>query len=263
MVKNSTRFSIITIVYNGYYCIKKTIDSVVNQSYTNYEYIIVDGNSKDDTLKICEEHKDSISKIISEPDNGLYDAMNKGIDNASGDYIIFMNCDDTFYDELVLEKVATSIEANNQPDFIYGDAIEVSEDESQQFLKKARSNKWIWYGMFTHHQAMFYKMDIINTNNLKYDLQYKIAADYAFTANFLKYCNSFLYLDFVFCGFKQGGLAYSSADIALKEHISIKKNIININPLKLNLFILYYHLLKVLRYKFFSIYKILRYAKSK
>jgi putative colanic acid biosynthesis glycosyltransferase len=255
------KFSIITIVYNGRNCIKKTIESVVNQSYTNYEYLIIDGSSKDDTLKICEEHKCNITKIISEPDKGLYDAMNKGIDNANGDYIIFMNCDDTFYDELVLEKVALAIEANKHPDFIYGDAIEVSEDESQQFLKKARSHKYIWYGMFTHHQAMFYKLDIIKKNNLKYDLQYKIAADYAFTAKYLKYCQSFLYLNFVFCGFKQGGISNINAKDSLDELIKIKKEILNYTKLGLQIFRIYHKILYILRYKFFIIYKYLRYKR--
>lgn len=254
-------FSVITIVYNGENCIKKTIDSVVSQTYKNYEYIIIDGSSKDDTLKICDQHKEKVSKIMSEPDEGLYDAMNKGIDNANGDYIIFMNCDDTFYDEFVLEKVAQAIKTNNRPDFIYGDAIEVSEDESQQFLKKSRPHNWIWYGMFTHHQAMFYKMNIIKNNNLNYDLEYKIAADYAFTSNYLKYCQSFLYLDFIFCGFKQGGISNINAKSSLEELLKIKKEILNYTRLELKLFRMYHKILYILRYKFFTIYKYLRYQR--
>jgi len=257
------KFSIITVVYNGINCIKKTIESVVNQTYNNYEYIIVDGNSQDNTLEVCEQYEGKISKIISEPDKGLYDAMNKGIENSTGDYIIFMNCDDTFYDEFVLEKVANEIKKNNMPDFVYGDAIEVSKDETQKFLKKARSRKMIWYGMFTHHQAMFYKTDIIKQNHLRYDLKYKIAADYAFTAGFLKHCSSYLYLDFVFCGFKQGGLSSGHHDLNFQQLIEIKQNIIGL-PLPLIKLILF--LQKILVYfkqNFSPLYNYLRYKNVK
>ena len=258
-MKELIKFSIITIVYNGTNCIKKTINSVVNQAYNNYEYIIVDGNSKDNTLEICEQYEGKISKIISEPDKGLYDAMNKGIENASGEYIIFMNCDDTFYDNQVLEKVAQGIEDNNHPDFIYGDAIEVSEDETQEFLKKARNHKMIWYGMFTHHQAMFYKLEIIKKNNLKYDPQYKIAADYAFTASYLKYCESFLYLEFVFCGFKQGGLSSGNHQKTFDEVKQIKKQILKLSSLKIWLIIFSQSVILKFKKRFLWIYNYLRY----
>lgn len=259
----NTKFSIVTIVYNGENCIKKTINSVINQTYDNYEYIIIDGNSKDNTLYICNEYKEKISKIVSEPDKGLYDAMNKGINNATGDYIIFMNCDDIFYDDLVLEKVAIAIEANNYPDFIYGDAIEVSEDETQQFLKKARSHKWIWYGMFTHHQAMFYKMENIKKNNLKYDVQYKIAADYAFTANYLKHCNSFSYLNFIFCRFKQGGLSSGNHDLNFSQLIDIKHNIIGLPIIVIKFILFIQKKLVYFRQNFSSTYNFIRFRNVK
>jgi len=263
MNTKTIKFTIITVVYNGENCIKKTIDSIISQTYKDYEYIIVDGSSKDRTINICKEYKKHITKVISEPDKGLYDAMNKGIENASGDYIIFMNCDDTFYDEKVLEKVAKGIEENNYPDFIYGDAIEVSEDETQQFLKKARSHKWIWYGMFTHHQAMFYKVDIIKENNLRYDLQYKIAADYAFTANYLKNCKSFLYLDFVFCGFKQGGLSSNNHKLNFKHLIEIKKEIIGLSPLQIWIILSVQKFLVFFRNNFGALYSLLRFKNVK
>lgn len=253
------KFSIITVVYNGQNCIKKTIDSVFNQSYNNYEYIIIDGNSKDDTLKICEEHKEKITKIVSEPDKGLYDAMNKGIENASGDYIIFMNCGDTFYDEFVLEKVAQAIEMNNRPDFVYGDAIEVSEDETQKFLKKARSHKFIWYGMFTHHQAMIYKLKIVKDNKLLYNLKYRIGADYAFTAEYLKYCRKILKLNLPICLFKQGGSSFVSYKEGIKDQWFIRKNILKINWLgRLAIFLIHF-LIIIIRRKFPCIYNFLRF----
>ena len=262
MKNKKIRFSIVTIVYNGENCIKKTIESLVNQTYGNYEYIIVDGLSKDSTLNICHQYKDNISKIISEPDKGLYDAMNKGIENATGDYIIFINCDDTFYDELVLEKVAQAIDVNNHPDFIYGDAVEVSEDESKQFLKRSRNHKMIWYGMFTHHQAMFYKVDIIKEYNLRYDLQYKIAADYALTANYLKYCKSFLYLDIVFCGFKQGGVSSVNTDKTALELYDIKTNILGLHKIQIFFILTVQKILNFIRKKFTGLYNLLRFKNA-
>lgn len=262
-MQSKIKFSIVTIVYNGSACIGKTIDSIVNQTYDNYEYIIIDGNSKDNTLELCYEYKNKITKIVSEPDKGLYDAMNKGIEQATGDYIIFMNCDDTLYDELVLEKVASEINKNHMPDFVYGDAIEVSEDGAQEFLKKSRNHKMIWYGMFAHHQAMFYKMNVIKLNNIKYDLQYKIAADYALTANFFKYCDSYLYLDFVFCGFKQGGISMKDANNISSELFAIKKHIIGLNKFQIGLILILQKGLLYFRNNFNTIYNFIRFKNIK
>ena len=90
------KFSIVTVAYNSSLSIKKTIESVVNQTYKNIEYIIIDGNSEDNTLEICNQYKNKIDKLISQPNAGVYGNMNKGISYISGDYLIFMNCDDTF-----------------------------------------------------------------------------------------------------------------------------------------------------------------------
>jgi Glycosyltransferases involved in cell wall biogenesis len=98
------RFSIITVTYNAEKVIEKTIQSIVGQTYKNYEYIIIDGASKDSTLAIIDKYRDNVNKLISEPDKGLYDAMNKGIAAASGDYLCFLNAGDIFHERILFSK---------------------------------------------------------------------------------------------------------------------------------------------------------------
>ena len=117
---DNLKISIITIVYNREKTIKDTINSVLNQTYKNIEYIIIDGKSTDSTLNIVNSYKDKISKIISEKDDGLYDALNKGINLATGDIIGFIHSDDFYIDNFVIEKVANEFKKNN-PDTLFAD----------------------------------------------------------------------------------------------------------------------------------------------
>jgi putative colanic acid biosynthesis glycosyltransferase len=226
------KFSIITIVYNGENCIEETLDSVLNQSYKSYEYIIVDGLSKDKTLEICYNYKDNITKIISEPDNGLYDAMNKGIKLATGDYILFLNCGDTFFDKYTLEHVVRELNnLENLPDLIYGDSIEVDQ-KNILLYKKARDYHLIKFGLFTHHQSIFYKLECIKNSDLSYNLNYKIGADYDFTVKFLLTCKNVLYVNFPICKFKQGGFSSKKWFTGLIEQFLIRKKALNVNILE-------------------------------
>ena len=110
----SIKISIITINYNDAKGLYKTIQSVINQSFDNYEFIIIDGGSTDDSLTIIDQYKTKIDYFISEPDTGVYNAMNKGIKIAKGEYLIFMNSGDGFYDENVLSKVTAFKETKRQ-----------------------------------------------------------------------------------------------------------------------------------------------------
>lgn len=169
-------FSIITITRNHKSGLMKTAQSIHNQTYQNFEWIIIDGASSDGTGDDFINYR--AAKIISEPDKGIYDAMNKGIDKATGDYLIFMNAGDVFASSDVLEKIDPLTKSH--PHFIYGDSRE------DKYYKAARSHRKINWGMFTHHQAMFYNRKDLGL--LRYDLNYKIAADYDLTLRFL---NSF------------------------------------------------------------------------
>ena len=124
-------FSIITVTYNAAATIEVTLISVRQQTYRHLEHLIIDGASKDNTLYIINKYKDDTIKVISEPDKGLYDAMNKGIQMASGDYLCFLNAGDTFHEADTLEKIANSIPTtpNAQfPSILYGETAIVNTD---------------------------------------------------------------------------------------------------------------------------------------
>ena len=125
------KISIITATYNSGKTIRDTLSSVLNQSYKNYELIIKDGGSNDNTVEICREYENIFEgrlKVISEPDKGIYDAMNRGIDNASGDIVGILNSDDFYTSDDILDRIAKEFSANKDLDAIYGDIHFVSPD---------------------------------------------------------------------------------------------------------------------------------------
>jgi len=218
-------FSVITITRDNKIGLQKTAVSIQNQTYQNFEWIIIDGASTDGTQNDFSKY--SLAKIISEPDNGIYDAMNKGIKLATGDYLIFMNGGDIFASSNVLEKISNV--ASTQPDFIYGDSREDNHD------KRARSHQKINWGMFTHHQAMFYNRK--GLSGLRYDVNYKIAADYDLTLRFL---NSFpldggrsgwgwkdnpkiSYIPTPICVFETGGVSQTNAKLGRDEQFQSRQ----------------------------------------
>jgi len=204
----SILFSVITITRNNLDGLRRTHESIAAQSYTNYEWIVIDGASHDGTEAYLKTTNDL---SVSEPDHGIYDAMNKGIDRAQGEYLIFMNAGDVFAEPNTLEQLSQNIDA----DFIYGDA---REDAS---YKTARPHKKITYGMFTHHQSMIYKRATIGT--LRYDINYKIAADYKFTLEFLQRAQKISYRPLPICIFEQGGLSQKQVRLGRIEQFSIRR----------------------------------------
>lgn len=210
-------FTIITVTRNNRDGLKRTAQSVKSQSFEGYEWIIIDGASTDGTKELLL----SLNALsISEPDDGIYDAMNKGIKRANGFFVIFMNAGDTFADEHTLLNIASYIEeVQETPDFIYGDALEQLNDDKTAY-KKARPYSKAKTGMFTHHQAMIYRHDKIDT--LRYDTAYKIAADYKFTLQYLENCSTVLYAPFPICLFEQGGLSQQNADQGRQEQSTIR-----------------------------------------
>lgn len=206
-------FSVITITFNNRDGLHKTAVSVQSQTYSDVEWIIIDGHSTDGTRDDFINY--SSAKVLSEPDQGIYDAMNKGIDRATGDYIIFMNAGDMFANENILNELSKFCAGT--PDFIYGDAME------DNHLKRARPHSKINWGMFTHHQAMFYNR--LSLADMRYDLRYKIAADYDLTLRVLKRARHVVYAPIPVCIFETGGVSQTNADIGRNEQfISRQKN---------------------------------------
>jgi glycosyltransferase involved in cell wall biosynthesis len=169
------KLSVITIVYNNAKDIERTMLSVLEQTYTNIEYIVVDGASTDGTLTILKNYEIRLSKLISEKDKGIYDAMNKGLAYATGDYVLFMNSGDEIYEPQTVEKVFST-----QPDadIYYGETEMYDEDwKSLGQRRHAAPEQFNWrsfaYGMSVSHQAIYIRRSITEP----YDHQYNLSAD--------------------------------------------------------------------------------------
>jgi len=165
--------SVVTVVFNDVKNIEKTLLSVIGQQYPNLEYIVIDGGSTDGTVEVIKKYESLIDHWISESDRGIYDAMNKGIDLASGEWINFMNANDMFYKETTIIDVFKSRPAD--VDFIYGGIIMRHKDKDE-YIGTHRPLDEIWKGMPFCHQALFSKTALLRQN--KFSLKNKISSDY-------------------------------------------------------------------------------------
>ena len=176
------KISIITATYNSASTIKDTIESILGQTYTDFEHIIVDGLSKDNTLEIVKSYEDKYNgrlKIISEKDSGLYDAMNKGVKNAAGDVIGILNSDDVYADETVLEKIAEKFKETNC-DATYGNLIYMDETMQKPVrFWKEKPNGELEKGWQIAHPTLYLTKAAYQKVG-GYNLKYRIAADYDF-----------------------------------------------------------------------------------
>lgn len=194
--------SIITVVYNGEKYLEETIQSVINQTYENVEYIIIDGGSTDGTFDIIKKYEDQIDYWVSEKDKGIYDAMNKGIDIASGEWINFMNAGDWFYANDVLKTVFNNLNFQNI-DVMYGDTLFKYQNYFKQ--KNNIKLKYFWLEMPFSHQSTFISTKI--HKRYKYDLKQSIAAD--FKLFYLMYIEhkSFKYIENIISIMEPNGLS--------------------------------------------------------
>ena len=182
------KFSIITVTYNAGKVLEDTIQSVITQTYKNVEYIIVDGKSTDGTMDIVNRYREHIHTIVSEPDKGLYDAMNKGIDLATGDYLCFLNAGDELHEDDTLQLIVHSLNGEKElPDVIYGETAIV--DEEGHFLRMRRLStpehltwKSFQHGMLVCHQAFMPRRDLA----VKYNLKYRFSADFDWCIRIMK-----------------------------------------------------------------------------
>lgn len=232
------KISIITVCYNSASTIEKTILSVAGQSYKNIEYLIVDGNSRDNTLEIVKKHEDKITKWISESDKGLYDAMNKGIEMATGDLIGILNSDDVFNNESVLEEVA-DFHKKNTIDASVGNILQYKENGKiiRLYSSKFWSPQKLRIGFMPPHPSIFFKKDLFN-NLGNYELGFKIGADYELiTRFFLKNNISWKYSGITTTAMLVGGLSSSgsvSYSLITKEiQKALSMNNIKFSPMKI------------------------------
>ncbi|MFD2569946.1 glycosyltransferase family 2 protein [Spirosoma soli] len=229
--------SIITITYNAERFLERTILSLAAQETTNYEYIIVDGASKDGTLDIIKRHEHLITNWVSEPDKGLYDAMNKGLHRATGNYVWFMNAGDELHDAQTLPKLLAQIKATSS-DIYYSDALFVRDDGSTVGLRSQvtphtlpRNLTWrdMALGMKVCHQAFVAKQSIAPdypTDNLSADLDWEIRC--------LKAAKRIEYVPFILCKYLIGGLSVQQHRRSLTDRFNVLVTHFGLLPTLLN-----------------------------
>lgn len=223
-MKLPSLFSVISVCLNDQKGLEKTYLSIRQQTWIDFEWIVVDGASKDGTVSFLENLDEPYLHWMSEPDDGLYDAMNKGIEKASGEYLLFLNAGDELATPDVLAKVADVIETKDHPDLIYGNTYERTAD-GQLLHKQSGPHQRIWYGMFAHHQSIFYKRSTVG--NLRYRLEYPICSDYAFTGEVLSRSTNIVQLPFEVAIFAQGGLSSHSFYPGEKDYWRIKRDVLH------------------------------------
>jgi glycosyltransferase involved in cell wall biosynthesis len=225
------KISIITVVLDNKSEVEYCINCVLNQSYKNVEYIIVDGGSTDGTVDIIRKYEKSISMWISEPDRGIYDAMNKGIEIASGDVIGFLNADDVYYNSDVLKNIA-SVMNNPNTDACYSDLVYVDKNNLNKVVRYWRSCEFqtgfFSKGRVPAHPTFFARKSIYGRYGT-FDLSYKLAADFELMARFLeRHKIRVKYIPMVSVKMRVGGATNKSLTNIVKQNLEIfrafKKN---------------------------------------
>lgn len=213
-------FSIITITFNAAGTLPATLRSVERQTFTDYEYLIVDGASTDGTVAIA-QHSAAVSSVTSEPDKGLYDAMNKGLRKARGCYLVFLNAGDAFHDPDTLQKIADSIEKTD-PDIVYGETALV--DSERRFISMRRlqaperlSVKSFRMGMLVCHQAFIVRREIAP----EYDLRYRFSADFDWCIRCMQMAKTITHTHEVLIDYLNEGVTTANRKASLQERYEI------------------------------------------
>lgn len=206
------KISIITVCYNADKFLQTTINSIQKQTYKKIEFIIIDGNSKDNTHNIINSNRNIISKILIEKDKGIYDAMNKGLKLATGDFVIFMGAGDEFFKKDIIEIVNKKI---TNPNYLYyGDV----------FIKETNTRYWGKFNSYKLaignicHQAIFYPKCIYK--NINYNLKYRIFADYAYNISLFKSI-PFIYLNEIISFYDYNGISSTTNDLEFKKDVDL------------------------------------------
>jgi glycosyltransferase involved in cell wall biosynthesis len=236
-LEGDVKITIITACYNGAETIEDTIRSVASQTYRNIEHIIVDGNSTDNTMEIVARNRDKVSIVVSEPDDGVYHAMNKGLRLASGDVIGFLNSDDVYVDEHVLDKIA-AIFRDAEVDACYADLIYVERENPQKLVRYWRSRPFspglFKRGWMPAHPTFFVRREIYEKYG-GFDLQFRLQSDFDLTMRLLeKHRIRSVYIPTVLVRMRMGGLTNKSVLNVLRGNLeayrACRKNGLKVTP---------------------------------
>lgn len=216
------KLSVITVTYNAADTLERTLRSVQGQSYGEIEHVIVDGQSKDGTVALIEQFANEGTNWVSEPDKGLYDAMNKAAARATGDYLCFLNAGDTFYSDTTVEEMMRSIPKGTVPDIIYGQTAIV--DNEGEFLHMRRLEapqvlnwKSFKQGMLVCHQAFIVRRTLFEP----YDLGYRFSADFDWAVKLMKRAQVMHYTGLTLINYLNEGLTTANRKASLKERYRI------------------------------------------
>jgi glycosyltransferase involved in cell wall biosynthesis len=234
-MKGPPKISIITVVFNGEDYIGATIESVLNQTYGQIQYIIVDGQSTDRTLEVAARYK-GIGVVVSEPDRGLYDAMNKGLRLAEGDYVWFLNAGDQVYSRDTVERMVGGLD--DLPDVIYGGTMIIDEEGREigdRRLKPPDPLTWRSFrlGMVVCHQSILVKRELAP----EYNLDYRLSADFEWVIRVAKHSSRIHNAHLILSRFLEGGLTKHNIKAGLKERFKIMRHYYGLVPTILRHFV--------------------------
>ncbi|WP_180127371.1 glycosyltransferase family 2 protein [Rhodoferax sp. BLA1] len=217
------KISIITITFKDMVGLKKTLKSITDQTFGDFECLIIDGGSGPEVVQFLDNIKDPRISWVSEKDNGIFDAMNKGMEKASGDWLMFLNGGDSFCSAKTLENVAPAL--TNHHDLVYGNCLlEFSDGRTQ--LKTARHHRFVYYGMFGNHQSMLFRKDFIG--GVRYKPAFRIAGDYAFTSQTIMRGAKCLRLSVPICRFDMSGVSNQQQGKGRSENWAVQRDILRV-----------------------------------
>src|SRR5689334_17788815 len=216
------KVTIVTVSYNSAATIADTLHSVSEQRYSDIEHIVVDGGSSDDTISLVRRHGKRVTKVISEPDCGIYDAMNKGWRLASGDLIGFLNSDDIFANELVVEKIASTFNDRNV-DACYGDLVYVTREDVRRIVRYWKSKAFapglVRKGWQPPHPTLYVRREFVQKMG-GFDLAYRIQSDFEFCVRLFEvYRAQSFYIPEILVKMRVGGLSNKSWQNVLKGNV--------------------------------------------
>lgn len=228
-MNNLPRISIITIVYNDFHHLEETILSVVKQTYGIIEYIIIDGNSTDGTMDLIKKYSDKLAYWVSEKDNGIYDAMNKGLHAATGDFVLFLNSGDQLHEKSTIEKIVQQID--EKTDVIYGETVLINDNGKILGMRRKQApEKLTWksflFGMMVCHQSVLVRREIAPVYNEKY----RFSADFEWVLLSLKKARKIVNSHQIISRYLEEGATTHNHKESLKERFDIMKHYFGLIP---------------------------------
>ncbi len=225
------KVTIITVTYNSAKFLRDCIDSVVNQSYQNIEHILIDAASTDGTIEIIKEYENKIARWVTEKDNGMYDAINKGMEMATGDVIGILNSDDMLASKEVIASIVNCFE-ENKVDSLYGDLVYVDQRNTKKVIRYWKGFPYkryrFTYGWMPAHPTFYFRRDLLKELG-GYESHYFTAADYEFMARYLyRYRISSKYLPMLIVKMRVGGQSNRNISSRLRanrrDYLAMKIN---------------------------------------